>query len=250
MTVPQLHAPTTTTLCLESNPSWWDPDSGCTIVIAQPHTEPELWNDYVRGAEHSYRNHGVERALDMRALRSGADTAMFCVGLDDAGDVIGGLRCKGPYDTPEECHAVLEWAGQPGLSAVHKMVSDRLPFGVVEMKTAWVADDADQGRALADLIARIPLHAMKLLDSQFAVATAASYVLKRWLSSGGVMASKIPATPYPDERYQTKMMWWDSMTFAEHADPKQRSTYFAESRRMVPRREYIDELRVPVELAR
>ncbi len=61
---------------------------------------------------------------------------------------------------------------------------------------------------------------MNLLDIQFIVATAASYVLKRWLSSGGHLASRIPATPYPDHRYQTKLAWWDRSTFANHADPE------------------------------
>jgi hypothetical protein len=62
---------------------------------------------------------------------------------------------------------------------------------------------------------------MAHLNAQFAVATAASYVLERWRTSGGVVASKIPATPYPDDRYRTKMMWWDRSTFANHADPEQ-----------------------------
>ena len=59
------------------------------------------------------------------------------------------------------------------------------------------------------------------LNAQFAVATAASHILERWRTSGGVVASKIPATPYPDDRYRTKMMWWDRSTFANHADPEQ-----------------------------
>ncbi|MBS1694666.1 MAG: hypothetical protein JST91_20825 [Actinobacteria bacterium] len=246
MTVPQLYAPGSTSLPIESSPSWWDPDSGCTIVIAQPQNEPGLWRDYVRGAEESYRKHGVESALDMKALRSGKDTALFCVGVSDTGRVLGGLRGKGPYRTADECHAVVEWSGQPGLSAVRKMVSDRLPFGVVEMKTAWVGDDPEQSRALTTTIARVPLHSMILLDVQFVVATAASYVLNRWLSSGGVMASKIPATPYPDHRYQTKMMWWDRRTFANHADPKQLSKFFGE---LDYAPSHVSAGRIPVEMA-
>ncbi|MGV9801450.1 hypothetical protein ACWDTP_25730 [Mycobacterium sp. NPDC003449] len=235
MTAPQLDAADHSPVTLEKTPNWWDPESECTIVIADPGAERELWTEYVRGAEQNYRKHGVERALDMEALRTGTDTALFCVGLNEAGRVVGGLRAKGPYERTDECHAVVEWSGQPGLDAVGKMVSDRLPFGVVEMKTAWVCDDPDQSRALTDTLARMPLHSMTLLDIQFAMATAAAYVLKRWLSSGGVLAAKIPATPYPNERYQTKMMWWDRRTFANHADPKQLSAYFAETQRISPR---------------
>jgi hypothetical protein len=149
--------------------------------------------------------------------------------------VMGGLRAKGPYRSADEAHALQEWSGQPGYDEVRKMITDRLPFGVVEMKTAWVTDDPERSRQLTSAISRTPLHAMGLLDIQFIVATAASYVLKRWLSSGGILASKILATPYPDERYETRLAWWDRRTFANHAEPKQLSLYFAEQRRMTQR---------------
>ncbi|WKG06501.1 hypothetical protein [Mycolicibacterium sp. HK-90] len=240
MTAPQLDAAGRTSVTLDESPSWWDPDSECTIVVARPGTERELWNEYVRGAQANYRKHGVEQALDPKALRTGGDTALFCAGINGSGQVVGGLRAKGPYRRVDESHAIVEWRGQPGLDAVRKMIADRLPFGVVEMKTAWVCDDPEQSRALTDTLARMPLHAMTLLDIQFAMATAAAYVLKRWLSSGGVLASKIPATPYPDERYQTKMMWWDSRTFASHADAGQLSRYFAEAQRIGPHPNAVD----------
>jgi hypothetical protein len=31
----------------------------------------------------------------------------------------------------------------------------------------------------------------------------------------------IPATPYPDERYQTMMMWWNRRDFVKYAEPEQ-----------------------------
>jgi len=232
MTVPQSVTARRKFMALTRSPSCWDPDSECTIVFAQPSAERELWLDYVRGACESYRKHGVERALDMEALQSGADTVIFAACVNDAGRVVAGLRGRGPYQSADECHALLEWSGQPGQDAVRKMVTDRLPFGVVEMKTAWVADDPDRGRKLTSAISRTPLHALNLLDIQFIVATAAEYVLKRWLSSGGQLATKIPATPYPDGRYQTKLAWWDRATFANHADPKQLSMFFTEQKEL------------------
>ncbi|WP_026356898.1 hypothetical protein [Mycobacterium sp. 141] len=234
MTAPQRDVAARSTPSVEKAYSWLDPDSDCTIVIATPGSERELWREYVNGASRNYRKYGVEHALDMEALRAGHDTALFCVGLNDAGDVVGGLRAKGPYREVDECHAVVEWNGQPGFSAVRKMVADRLPFGVVEMKSAWVGEDPQQSRALTGTLARMSFHTLALLDIQFIVATAAAYVLKRWLSSGGVLA-KIPATPYPDERYQTKMMWWDRSTVASHADPKQVSAFYRELKLAAPR---------------
>jgi hypothetical protein len=178
----------------------------------------------------------------MDALRSGTDTIIFAALVNDAGSVIGGLRGRGPYQSADECHALLEWNGQPGQDAVRKMVADRLPFGVVEMKTAWVTDDPERSRQLTSAISRTPLHAMILLDIQFIVATAASYVLKRWLSSGGTLASRIPPTPYPDDRYQTRLAWWDRWTFANHADPKQLLRFFGEQKQMTSRVKEPDEV--------
>ncbi|HTI75464.1 MAG TPA: hypothetical protein VL634_10745 [Mycobacterium sp.] len=235
MTIPRPESARRNFVSVEKSPSCWDPDSETTIVFAQPSIERELWLDYVRGACDSYSNHGVERALDMDALRSGDDTVIFAACVNDAGRVVAGLRGRGPYRSADECHAILEWNGQPGQDAVRKMVADRLPFGVVEMKTAWVADDPERSRALTSAISRTPLHAMPLLDIQFIVATAAAYVLKRWLSSGGQLATKIPATPYPDHRYETKLAWWDRATFANHADPKQLSMFFTEQKELASR---------------
>jgi hypothetical protein len=232
MTIPQAEADGRNFVTLKRSPSCWDPVSECRIVFAQPSIERDLWADYVRGAYQSYRKHGVERALDMDALRDGADTVIFAACVDGAGRVVAGLRGRGPYQSADECHALLEWSGQPGWDAVRKMVADRLPFGVVEMKTAWVTDDPDRSRQLTSAISRTPLHAMNLLDIQFIVATAAEYVLKRWLSSGGQLATKIPPTPYPDDRYQTKLAWWDRATFANHADPKQLSMFFTEHKEL------------------
>jgi hypothetical protein len=83
---------------------------------------------------------------------------------------------------------------------------------------------------LTGVLARFPLHSTMLLNSQFAMATSAAHVLATWRTSGGVVASKIPPTPYPDERYQTEMMWWNRSTFVNHAQHKQVSTTLEEFR--------------------
>jgi hypothetical protein len=200
--------------------SWHDPDSDCTLVISQPSTDRGLWAEYVRGAHRSYRKHGVECALDSDALRNGADTIMFFTMIDDAGRMVAGVRAKGPLRSADDSHAVVEWAGQPGQEAVRNMLNDRAPFGVLEMKSAWATGDPDRSPCLTSAVARSPFHMMALLDIQFSMATAAAYALNQWRSSGGVVAS-IPATPYPDKRYQTKMMWWDRRNFVNYAEPAQ-----------------------------
>jgi hypothetical protein len=201
--------------------TWHDPDINCTLVISTPSADPGLWDEYSVGAHRSYGKHGVECALDSDALRTGADTLVYFAVIDDAGQMVAGVRGIGPLLSADDSHAVIEWAGQSAQQAVRDMINDRVPFGVVEMKSAWVTDESDQDRCLTHALARSAAHVTALLDVQFCMATAAAYVLNRWRSSGGVVAS-IPAAPYPDERYQTKMMWWDKRDFVNHAtEPRQ-----------------------------
>lgn len=219
---------------------WHDDATGCTLVMSTPATEPELWDDFVDGAMTSYRGHGAECAVDEDVLRDPAMTSLFLAAIDPDGMLVGGVRAQGPYVDAGQAHAVVEWAGQPGLAAVHKMIADRIPFGVVEIKTAW-AGKHDRGRFLTAALARMPLHATAILGAKFAMATAADHVLDRWRSSGGIVASRIPATPYPDARYQTKMMWWDRAEFTRSAEPQQISTILAESRILLPLMTDLDE---------
>lgn len=229
MTVPLLNidSPVLNTP-LDEGIRWFDSDTGCTVVVSTPSADPALWAEFVEGAARSYHKHGIERALDMDSLTDEANTQLFHVVVNDEGQIAAGIRAKGPLDSPEESHALVEWADQPGLPAVYKMLSDRLPFGVVEMKTAWMTDDQNRSRALGSTLARAPFTTMALLGAQFVVATAGSHVLNRWRTSGGVVATKIPATPYPDDRYRTKMMWWDRSTFTNDAAPEQVSKIFNE----------------------
>ncbi|HEY7050938.1 MAG TPA: hypothetical protein VH496_02225 [Mycobacterium sp.] len=199
--------------------------------MSQPRLDPQLWATYGGGALRSYRRHGVECALDRPALDSGTDTVMFFVIVDEAERMLGGVRAKGPLRHAEDSHALVEWHEHPAQPAVHKMITDRLPYGVLEMKSAWVSDTAPHTEGMTNALARSGFHMMALLDAQFCMATAAAYVLNRWRSSGGVIAP-IAATAYPDHRYQTKMMWWDRSTFIRHAQPHQAAKIFTETNRI------------------
>jgi hypothetical protein len=219
-------------LCLGLRIDWWDPDTQCTLVVSEPSAERQLWTEYVRGARDSYRKHGVERALELDSLLKPRATSLFLAAVDESGRMVAGVRAKGPYRTADDSHAVVEWGGHPGLPTVRKLITDRIPFGVVEIKTAWVTGEPDRSRLLTNALARFPLHSAMLLDAKFAMATSGAHALGRWQTTGGVVASQVPATPYPDERYQTKMMWWDRSSFTKHAEPKQVSTIFSEYRLM------------------
>ncbi len=45
--------------------SWWDSDAECTVAIARPSDNDALWQEYLDGAERSYRSHGISAAIDV-----------------------------------------------------------------------------------------------------------------------------------------------------------------------------------------
>jgi hypothetical protein len=230
MSVSTLDASDSLPVCPDGRIEWRDPDTECTLIVSDPTAEPELWAEYVGAAQESYRRHDVERALDLDTLRDPRGTSLFLAATDDTGRIVAGVRAKGPYSVADQSHAIVEWHGRPGLAMVEQLISDRIPFGVVEVKTAWVTADPDRSRMLTNALARFPLHSALLLETQFAMATSGAHVLARWRTTGGLVEPRIPATPYPDERYQTKMMWWDRNTFTQHAEPRQISRIASEFR--------------------
>lgn len=211
---------------------WWDSEAGFKLILSQPPIDRYLWEAYAENARLSYRRRDVECALDLEALRTGDDTVMFFVALDKTGRMVAGARAIGPLQSPDDSHAVVEWAGQPGQAQVRAMIADRLSEGVLEMKSAWKVDVPGRNRTLTELLARIGFHITSLLDVRYFMATAPTYLVDKWQTSGALVAS-IPETPYPDERFQTKMMCWDRASFAQHATPEQASKIHFESTRLL-----------------
>lgn len=193
MTTAQLRPIAPQKLHFSENLSVWVSDAQCRLVVSQPALDPTLWNTYLQGALRAYSKHGVECTLDLDAISDGSDTQLFFAAIDIGGDVVGGARVIGPLRSADDSHAVVEWAGNPGLSAVRKMINDRAPFGVVEVKSGWVNSDAQRSDAIAAALARALPLSMSLLGVQFVMGTAAAHALDRWRSSGGVIAARIPA---------------------------------------------------------
>lgn len=217
--------------------NWWIPEAACRLVVATPTAAPSLWRSYVDGAFESYRRFGVERALEYDKIRDGVGTKIFFAALDEDRTVIGGARTPGPLSAVTDAHALQEWNGEDGARDVRHLIFKRLLAGVVEIKSAWVMPDKSRSGALTAVLARTPIHAMDLLDIRFALATSADHVLAKWGTSGGVVATDIPATPYPDNRYRTKIMSWDRRNYLKKAVPAQRPSLRAElaTLSMVPR---------------
>jgi hypothetical protein len=189
--------------------SYRDAGSGLQIVVGEPVADLGRWGSYLYGAWQQYRRHGVESALDLDVIRDGRSTSLVFMALASDGEVVGGVRAQGPYVRAEQSHAVVEWAGVPAVRRVITMIEDRLPQGVVEGKTAWVADDVACRGSLVRCLSRAPVHAAALLGARFALGTSAEHTLGLWTATGAVVAEEVEPVAYPDDRYRTSLVWWD-----------------------------------------
>lgn len=211
-------------------PRFRDEQSGYTFFVAAPAACPTLWNRYLNGAHEVYRQFGVEPALEFERTSDGASTALFFLGLDPAGEAVAGVRIQGRYTHVDEVRGVADWDGRRGSVELRRMVADRIPEGVVEAKGAWVARDSPHRSALGDVVSRAVLHGALLLDARFGFATVATFTVPRHRASGAVRAAHIPSVPYPDARYRTVPIWWDTRTYRAFADRSQSARIRAETR--------------------
>lgn len=202
---------------------YYDAQSECAFFVSEPAAQPELWRRYLHGAREVYRRFGVEHALEYDAVADGGSTALFFAALDADGDVVAGARVQGPYSAARQAHALVEWAGHPGADDLRRMLADRIPQGVIEAKGAWVARDAANRAELSAAISRTVLHGARLLGARYGFATVASFTVPRHEACGAVPAEGIPAVPYPDERYRTVPLWWDTRSYAALAEESQRT---------------------------
>jgi len=212
---------------------YFDPSSGCQVIVARPAEHPQLWTDYLDGARASYRGHGVEDVLDYDRVVDGRSTALFFAAVSQQGQVVGGMRAQGPYLMSNQAQALEEWAGRRGSRQLRREIAMRIPAGIVEMKTGWVADDVARRSELTAALARFFIHALTLLRARYAMCTVAAHAVNRWQSTGGVVSTKVAPVAYPDERYRTRLMLWDKQTYPQLAAAEQLPLLMVEAAQLV-----------------
>lgn len=219
----------------DSESKYFDTHLDCTITATTPAADPVSWTRFMVGARASYQKYGVESALEFDAVIGGDTTALFFLARDSLGRAVGGFRIQGPYASPRETHADIEWADHPtGRAALASMVADRLPHGVVEMKTVWMAPGAVPSAEPGYIGALGAVLGATALDCRFTLATSAEHSAGPYIRSGGVIAAHIDAVPYPDERYRTRALWWDRETLADNSDPVMHELVCAATAAMFP----------------
>lgn len=232
----ELVRPRKPTQALRSYPlaTYWEPLSGARFVVSRPEDSPSLWAQYLDGLEITYKSFGVEAALDLGAIFHGRRLPTFAVALGPDGDVVAGVRAHGPLEDGLESHAMIEFAVDPtGQSTVRRFIDERAPFGIAELKGGWVQDAAPNRRELSNALARSFLHILDAMDVQFGFCTAAVHAANRWSTVGGRPIEKLQPVAYPDDRYQTTLMWWDKSTYDRYCDVDQLARIRTEARMIV-----------------
>lgn len=213
--------------------SYATPRSGFRVVVTTPEAAPGLWQRYLAEAEESYAAHGVAGVLDLDAIRDGRSTSLFFAGFAADGALVGGVRVQGPYARADEAHALTEWGCDPARPQVRSMIEERVPHGVVEVKSAWVARGFPGRRELVTCLARTPLHAAMILGARFALATSADHGLPMWTASGAVPVEGLTPVGYPDERYRTTVVWWDRWALPDTVSEAERRTLDLETAQLL-----------------
>ena len=188
------------------------PETGAeySVVVASPRSEPELWREYLAAGDLVVFECGRAPVPVVRRVRAGGEgTAMFFAVLDTEGKVVGGLRVQPRLEAAAQSHALVEWVGQPGQVQLVNAIEERLHDGIVEVKTAWVDERSAIAGSVAGQLSRLGLVIMEMSGVEAMMATAADHVLRRWQSGGGRLDESVSATPFPDDRYRTRLMWWD-----------------------------------------
>ncbi|GGG21596.1 hypothetical protein GCM10007304_39250 [Rhodococcoides trifolii] len=199
-----------------------DPEFDYTVVVSSPSDRPDLWERFITGALGSYRRFGVESALALDDLRVGTTTSLFLAAVDESDEILAGVRARGPFLAATDAYADMEMASNAASqAALRAMITERLPFGVLESKTGWVSDSARQYRGLTKIFGQGPAIAAALSGSRFTFGTAAKHVIGHYLSSGAVVADHIEPVEYPDSRFKTKAIYWDHGKLKERADSDQ-----------------------------
>ena len=48
-------------------------DAECSLVVSQPSSDRDLWNEYLEGAHRSYSKYGIGCVLDIGAIKDGVE---------------------------------------------------------------------------------------------------------------------------------------------------------------------------------
>jgi molybdopterin/thiamine biosynthesis adenylyltransferase len=197
-----------------------DRTTGLRFEAHHPQERPDLWHQYLDGAEARYRKFGIASLLERPQLEAAEGVSLFFVGIDDEGVVRAGVRCHGPLDAMTASQALVEMATSPEADLLASVVADALPYGVVEMKGAWGGLGADGMQTTAKALSRCCVHSLTWMRSELALGAVSDRIKEPMAACGARMVGE-HAAPFPSERYRTVLMAWRRSQVMALAEPNQ-----------------------------
>lgn len=211
-----------------------DDTNDIMLVAGRLGSMPTIWEASLAVAHEAYAEHGTLAALDYLD-HDHSDALMFAVLQVSSMRVLGGLRVHGPYLAPLDSHAArTEWSASDDLGKVCDELALRIPHGLVEVKTAFVDKSLPhtQRGQVSAFLSRTPMLIMATTGSRYMMATMPEQHVNRWATCGGQIIESIQPVPYPDERFRTRIMFWDWQRLREHSIASEWDRMFAEFNRV------------------
>lgn len=209
-----------TRISLRYGTGFVDRTTGLRFEGHHPLERPDLWEQYLDGAEASYERYGLTEVFDRPALEGGDSVSLFFVGIDADGVVRAGFRCHGPLDAASASRALAEMSSAPESESMRRMVEALVPYGVIEMKGAWGAIEGKGAYLVTKTLARCTIYALAWLRCELALGAVADY-LHDPLTESGARQVGASAANYPTEDYRTVLMNWRRARAVAQSDPEQ-----------------------------
>jgi hypothetical protein len=197
-----------------------DASSGLTFEVHHPMARPDVWREYLEGAQTEYAKHGVGQAFHRAEIENAQGVSMFFVGRRADGTVAAGIRCHGPLTRVEESESLREMAESPEIDYLTACLERFLPFGVVEQKGAWSSVKGVGPRAMFTTFNRCNLYAMEWLRCEFAICTVREQLMSTIHANGGRQIGT-HSVPFPSEKHRTVMMAYRRCRTSSAAKPVQ-----------------------------
>lgn len=190
------------------------PEAGPAVEVQLIHADhcPRLWRAYPEGADTRYRDYHIgELTEEHRA--AGIRTETWCTLASINDQVVGGMRL---HRTAPEALPLFDELAQFDLSALRQRVEERAPEGTVHCGGLWVARAFRGYPNLTADIACSHLALVHMLGARWSLGSTAQHLTDAWASIGYFPDPDLPVYPYPDERYQTQVVWCDATRLDEN----------------------------------
>lgn len=194
------------------------------IRLVGPGAEPCFVREFALRQRRSYAEFAVQQVAEniRESECEGGHGVYFVVAVEDStSELVGGLRI----------HRAQPDAKLPVERALSVEVGKDilLPFGrsprMAEMSGLWVRPNL-RGMGLSNALMRAGVACMPLIHVLHAIAFTHQYVLDFWTPMGFAVDYRFGTHPYPDVRYQSSLIWIDTVTL-ERAHFAQRALILA-----------------------